>query len=340
MLGVQDDELYLRWLQYGVFSPINRLHSSNSDFMGKEPWKRCHAVSTIAADFLRLRHKLIPYLYSANYQTHTEGIPICQPLYYRWKQEEAYQVKNEYLFGGQMLVCPITEKADSRINLASTTLWLPEGRWTDFFTGRIYQGGGFVTVYRDLDSIPVLMPEDAIVPMYEKADTNDLSLDHPLEIHVWRGNGEYVLYEDDGETMAYRDGESVQTRFTLKEIGGRLFFTIHPPEGDTSILPESRKLRIIFRDLADAVFTLNGTVIPCGKQCDVWLALSRDHGTMTLELSNCVPKGNKPKDELLSELLTRVQGSNHWKQRHLTKTANLYPAHIRKAVQELEHLLY
>ena len=128
MLGIQDDELYIRWLQYGVFSPINRLHSSNSDFMGKEPWKRSWSVNAIAEKYLRLRHKLIPYMYSANYRTHVEGEPICMPMYYRYDCKEAYDVKNQYIFGGQMLVCPITKPADKRLNLAEVEVWLPEGR--------------------------------------------------------------------------------------------------------------------------------------------------------------------------------------------------------------------
>jgi alpha-glucosidase (family GH31 glycosyl hydrolase) len=97
--GVQDDELYLRWLQYGVFSPINRLHSTCSEYMGKEPWKRSFVVQTVSEQFLRLRHKLIPYLYSANYRTHTDGIPVCIPLYYEYDCEDAYKAKNQYIFG-------------------------------------------------------------------------------------------------------------------------------------------------------------------------------------------------------------------------------------------------
>ena len=114
MHGIQDDELYLRWLQYGVFSPINRLHSSNSDFMGKEPWKRSWAVEQISNEFLRLRHKLIPYLYTANYRTHMEGTPICMPMYYDYDCDAAYECKNQYMFGSQLLVAPITQPAEKQ----------------------------------------------------------------------------------------------------------------------------------------------------------------------------------------------------------------------------------
>ena len=81
-MGYKDDELYLRWLQYGVFSPINRLHSTSNEFMGKEPWKTKKEVEKSATDYLRLRHRLIPYLYTINYLTHTQGIALCEPMYY------------------------------------------------------------------------------------------------------------------------------------------------------------------------------------------------------------------------------------------------------------------
>ena len=94
-------------------------------------------------------------------------------------------MKNQYIFGGQLLVCPITTPMDKRLNLSATKVWLPEGRWTDIFNDRIYEGGKWITMYRDLDSIPVLAPAGAIVPMYRNATRNDLSLEQPIEIHVW-----------------------------------------------------------------------------------------------------------------------------------------------------------
>ena len=168
--------------------------------MGKEPWKKSWTVEQITYQFLRLRHKLIPYMYSANYRTHMEGTPICMPMYYDYDCQDAYDAKDQFIFGGKLLVCPITKPLDKQINLASAKVWLPEGRWTDIFNGRIYQGGQWVTMHRDLDTIPVLAKEGAIVPMYRNAETNDLSLSQPLEIHLWRGNGSYELYEDDGRT--------------------------------------------------------------------------------------------------------------------------------------------
>ena len=320
MKGIQDDELYVRWLQYGVFSPINRLHSSNSDFMGKEPWKRSWAAEKISEDFLRLRHKLIPYLYSANYQTHTQGTPICAPLYYRYDCHEAFEAKNQYFFGSQLMVSPITRPADKRLNLACTHTWLPEGRWTDIFTGRIYQGGQWVCMYRDLDSIPVLAKEGTILPMYRSGDSNDLSLDQDLDIHIWRGNGSFELYEDDGETTAFEKGIYAITKFTLEETDSSLRLTITPPADSHGLLPRQRNMYIRFRDVMQEEMC-----ITLGNQ------------PIVIDLQNVCHQKNAPVTELRNAILTRVQGKNLWKQRHFAKKM---PAFIASALTELEALWY
>ena len=318
MHGVQDDELYLRWLQYGVFSPINRLHSSNSPYMGKEPWKKSYTVNKISENFLRLRHKLIPYLYTANYRTHTQGEPICMPMYYRYDTPEAYKVKNQYIFGGQLMVCPITKPQDKRLNLSCVNVWLPEGRWTDIFNGRIYQGGKFVKMYRDLDCIPVLAPEGAIVPMYKNDRTNDISLEQPLEIHIWRGNGTYELYEDDGETKAYQNGVCAITKFELKEIKNKLQLTITPPTDSHGLLPKEREFTLKFRDLDIE---------------DIKIIV----GNSPIEISVDASKHriNENTDELKNIILTRVQKSNDWK--GIAFNTKL-PKYIQDPIDEIDSL--
>ena len=316
MRGVQDDLLYLRWLQYGVFSPINRLHSSNSEYMGKEPWKRSYAVERVAEEFLRLRHKLIPYLYSAAYRTHTFGEPICQPMYYRYDCSEAYNLKNQYIFGGQLLVAPITSPQDKRLNLGSVDVWLPEGRWTDIFNGRVYEGGRKVKMYRDLDSIPVLAPSGAIIPMYRDASTNDLSLKQPLEIHLWRGNGSYELYEDDGETKAYKNGKCITTSFKMVEGDDSLTLEITPPTDSQGLLPEEREVYLVFRDIDHEQ-----------------IKISLSNKPVTVEIKDIRPRKTATKDELRVSLMTRVQGSNDRKNLFFGRKM---PGYIKDAMNEID----
>ncbi|MBR5144268.1 MAG: DUF5110 domain-containing protein [Clostridia bacterium] len=318
MHGIQDDELYLRWLQYGVFSPINRLHSSNSDFMGKEPWKRSYAIGIVAEEFLCLRHKMIPYLYSANYRTHTEGEPICMPMYYRYDCPEAYEAKNQYIFGGGLIVCPITRPADKRLNLSHTKVWLPKGRFTDIFNGRIYEGNGWISMYRDIDSIPVLAAEGTILPMYRSCDSNNLSLDQPLEVHIWRGNGSYDLYEDDGVTKDYKYGKFAVTSFKLDEDGNNLRLTITPPKDSKELLPKEREVYLIFRDIESEEIKVTLSDIP-----------------VVIELNDVIHKQNESVEEITSTILTRVQGSNDYKTRTFGKKL---PKYLTAALSELKSL--
>ena len=104
MRGFKDDEMAGRWLQFGVFSPIMRLHSSNSEFNGKEPWRYRPEICSMMKEFLRLRHRLLPYLYTMNHRAYEEDIPLMLPMYYNWPEEEkAYQFPNEYLFGSELI---------------------------------------------------------------------------------------------------------------------------------------------------------------------------------------------------------------------------------------------
>lgn len=335
--GVQDDELYIRWVQYGVFSPINRLHSSNSEFMGKEPWKRSWTAEKIAEDFLRLRHKMIPYLYSANYETHTNGTPICMPMYYEYDCKEAYEVKNQYIFGSQLMVAPVTKPCDKKLNLAPVKVWLPEGRWTDIFNNRIYKGGTWVTMYRDLNEMPVFAKEGSIVPMYKDDKTNDLSLEQPLEIHIWRGNGSYELYEDDGETTAFEQGASVITKFQMKENEAELVFDIMPGEDKAGLLPDKREITLKFRDITRAEVLVDGKAVPFGKHQEVVLEVGRE--PIQVVLKNTVELKNKPLKEHKGNLLTRVQAGNNWKQVYLSEKEKVMPKYIKKALDEFNVLL-
>ena len=201
MNGVRDDELSVRWLQLGVFSPILRLHSSCSPFTGKEPWSYGLEAELAMEDALRLRHRLLPYLYTAMERTFRLGEALVRPLYYRWPENpEAYSVPDQYLFGPSLMVCAVTQPMDARLKRASVTAWLPEGYWFDFTTGQIYTGGRLMKLWRALDEYPVLAPAGAIVPLSEDPRADRLPAE--LTLRLFAGaDGEIELYEDDGESI-------------------------------------------------------------------------------------------------------------------------------------------
>lgn len=212
--GVKDDELAVRWVQLGVFSPVNRLHSSNNPFSGKEPWNYSPEAERIMTDFLRLRHRLIPYLYTMNVRTHREALPLVQPMYYKDDVLEAYSVPNEYWFGSEMVVCPMTRPVDGSILAAGFDAWLPEGEFIDLFTRRLYKGGRRMKLYRGLEHLPVLVKAGGIVPLSGDGPLYRAENPRELEVLVFAGaDGSFDLIEDDGRGP---EGKSAATHFCLQ----------------------------------------------------------------------------------------------------------------------------
>jgi Glycosyl hydrolases family 31 len=199
--GHRDEELATRWLQLGVFSPIMRLHSSDNPFITKEPWTFGPEVCSIMNNFLRLRHRLLPYLYSMNVRSAKHSEPIVQPLY--WHHPEvtaAYHYKNEYFFGSELLVAPITSPSDALTRLGRVQAYIPKGRHVDIFTGVVYDGNRELTLYRPLSNPPVLAHEGAIIPLDGSAVlTNNCANPTSYEILLVVGaDGHFEIFEDDG----------------------------------------------------------------------------------------------------------------------------------------------
>ncbi|WAA12105.1 glycoside hydrolase family 31 protein [Fervidibacillus halotolerans] len=270
--GEKDDELALRWLQFGVFSPIMRLHSSSSPFNGKEPWRYPEHISNIMKKYLRLRHQFVPYLYTMNWRTHRNEHPLMMPMYYLYPMEnEAYEVPNQYFFGSELIVAPVTEKIDRDLQLAPVTLWLPEGNWIDFFTGRMYKGGGKLKLFRGLEQIPIFAKEGAIVPL-AKHQPGKNTIENPteLEIIVFPGKSNtFSLYEDDGMSLEYETGHFVETK--MEWNWEEKTFTIDSAEGDRSVIPEKRNIWIHFRGVQDwkhVKVQVDGKTIPVKGQYD------------------------------------------------------------------------
>ena len=266
MGGYRDDEMFVRWAQLGVLSPINRLHSSNSEFTRKEPWSYGPEAEKVIKQWLRLRHALFPYLYTMNYRTHAKRLPLVQPMYYSHpKCQAAYEVPNQYWFGSELMVAPITEPINENSRLAKVEAWLPAGSWFDMFTGLHYASkkGRKLQLHRDLDTVPVLAKAGAIVPMarYEKRDNRLLNAKE-MDVLVFPGeSNSFELYEDSGDCSDYRDGAFAKTHMALT-WGETAQFTIEPAAGDLSLIPEKRswniKLRGFHKD-ARVCVRLNGS---------------------------------------------------------------------------------
>ncbi len=242
MGGYKNDEMTARWVQSGLYSPILRLHSSCSEFNGKEPWRFKKEAEIVMGNALRERHQMLPYLYTMNYRAYKEGLPLVMPMYYEYPEEqEAYQMKNQFLFGSQLMAAPITSPRISGLNVAEVKVWLPEGIWYDIYTGTIYDGNRVLKMYRDLASIPVLAKAGAILPLTDEISGKE-AVKNPssLRLKVFAGaDGSFTLYEDDNETCAYEKGDCVKTAFTYTEQN-IAEFVIGKAAGNLSLIPESR----------------------------------------------------------------------------------------------------
>lgn len=249
MAGYRDDELTLRWIQLGVLSPINRLHSSKNPFLTKEPWLLSESVRGAAEDWLRLRHDLFPYLYTMNHRCHTALQPLVQPMYYEYPEcEAAYEQKNQYFFGSEFFVAPITEKSDPCSQMGRTKVWFPAGQWFDVFNGFVYKGGKTREVHRSVHQYPVFAKAGAIIPMQDCPDSNQLGRAEEMRVLVFPGaDGRFALYEDEGDGDGWQSGAYAVTGLTLQYAGSRAVFSIAAAEGRSTLLPAARRWTVLLR---------------------------------------------------------------------------------------------
>ncbi len=224
MEGYKNDELATRWVEFGVFSPIMRLHSSSSRFSGKEPWKYSQPGRQAMIEHLRLRHRMLPYLNAMNLRAHRDGRSIVEPVYYEDHSAQAYKIIDEFLFGSQLLVAPIIGPNAPVLQKGHADVWLPEGRWTDIVTGRSYDGGQGYRMWRGLESIPVLLRAGGFLPLAAPGESLDVRTLFPqLEVLVAAGaSGRFDLEEEtpDGEwqtTVLELDAEAGVLRITPAE---------------------------------------------------------------------------------------------------------------------------
>ena len=264
MEGYKNDELATRWVEFGVFSPVMRLHSSSSRFSGKEPWKYSQPGRQAMIEHLRLRHRMLPYLNAMNLRAHRDGRSIVEPVYYEDHSAQAYKIIDEFLFGSQLLVAPIIGPNAPVLQKGHADVWLPEGRWTDIVTGRSYDGGQGYRMWRGLESIPVLLRAGGFLPLVAPGESLDIRTLFPqLEVLVAAGaSGRFDLEE---ETP---DGEWQRTVLELDAQAGVLRIT--PAEDDLADRRDWTLTLLGFSVADGATFEVEG-----GELTGVELAESR-----------------------------------------------------------------
>lgn len=249
--GIEDSELYLRYVQFSTFSPIFRFSAKRGAYYKREPWRWDMKTYTIVKDYCKLRHKLIPYLYTENYKYHKNCLPIIQPLYYYYPElfdEPNY--RNEYYFGTELLVAPITKPKDEIMNRTIEKLFLPKGIWYDFKTGKKFIGNKrYISFFKDED-YPVFAKSGSIIPLTDLSENiNDTNSPKKMEIHVFPGSSNvYRMYEDDGYSSLYKDGYYILTAIDFTYASDNYNLAIHPVEGKTGIITDLRDYKVRFRN--------------------------------------------------------------------------------------------
>ena len=240
-MGV-DSELYTRAMQMGQYLPILRSHSAKDPSLNKEPWAFDQATQQRLDNVINGRYTLIPYIYTMARKTYETGISLCRPLYYDSPDaKEAYEYKEEYMFGDNMLIAPITEKVDKESSYATVKLWLPEGEWLEYETGEMLQGGKTYERLFTMDEYPVYIKAGSILPYYGKLK-NLSGTEQAVTVRIFPGDdkGEFELYEDNGEDKNYVT-EYATTPLSYTRNGNKLDVTIGARKGQYKDMPAKRQ---------------------------------------------------------------------------------------------------
>ncbi len=197
MSGVKDGDLYLKFIQFGVFSPILRIHSSCDEVFSKEPWLYLNGYGELINKYLRLRHQMIPYIYSFSLKTNMVGQGLIEPMYYHYPNDSlAYEFSDkQYFFAEDLLVSPYMERKDVN-DINQKEVYFPKGTYYDLKYGYEYKGSKVVNIIRETGDMPVFIKKGAFFVLDHNNMGNDISNPKHLDIITSLGYGKYVLYED------------------------------------------------------------------------------------------------------------------------------------------------
>lgn len=238
------DDKYIRWLQFGTFQPIFRLHSDDNDDSYRLPWQYPN-VAEQAKDFIRLRHALVPYTYSLAQESSAGGLPIVRGMYFYYPEvAQAYSFDKQYFYGKNILVSPIVTPGE----VASTEVWFPEGKWTNYFTNEIITGPVVKTVSANYSTMPVFVKAGGIIPLKPYSDYVRQKVDDELTLKVYGGaDGDFTLYEDEGENLNYKAGKHALTNINYNNTQKKL--TIAAQQGSYMGAPQKRIYNIELHNL-------------------------------------------------------------------------------------------
>ncbi|WP_069649898.1 glycoside hydrolase family 31 protein [Caloranaerobacter ferrireducens] len=257
-IGDSNGELLTRWTQLGAFTPLFRNHSVKGS-INQEPWCFGEEVLENTRKFIKLRYNFITYLYNLMRESSINGHPAIRPLFYHYQDdEETYNINDQFLFGENILICPIT-RPYTRVRM----VYLPEGIWYDYWTLEKFEGGRYIIKEVPIDSMPIFIKAGAIIP------TDNImqyvgEKDQEIIINCYLGqDGEYTLYLDDGISFDYEKGNYAEIKFIMKNSEKEASITSEVIKNGYKI--PKMKLRILGLDLNSKVI-MNGNELELNNQ--------------------------------------------------------------------------
>ena len=261
-----EPEIYTRWLQYGVFSPIFKTHSTKSALFERRFW----AFPThyeYMKDALELRYALSPYIYDMARKAYDTGISLCRPMYYEYPEEDkAYTYDQQYYFGDNILAATVCEPMDPATGLASRTVWFPaKTEWYDMAHHELVKGGEVRTLRYSIGQNCWFVKAGAILPLAEEGIQNLQEPTNALRIYIAPGAGKstYTHYEDDGESQAYPDRYAT-TVITKNVSGSTCTVDIAARQGSYKGMSADRALTLVLGGLdRKPSAVLDGKALEC-----------------------------------------------------------------------------
>ncbi|QNR82969.1 glycoside hydrolase family 31 protein [Pedobacter riviphilus] len=222
-----DPELYIRWVQFGMFSPIALVFGM--DHPGyKEPWKNGEDALRNFKKYDLLRYRLFPYMYTSMHQQYETGSPMMRALVFNHQDDEnVYEIGDQYMFGDNLMVAPVTTKG-----AITRSVYLPAGTWFNYWTSKKYEGKSYHHVVAPLDTIPLFVKAGSIIPMQpEMVYSGEKPVDViTLDVFPY-GESKYEMYEDDNLSSAYKTGNFALTKITSSLTAANLTLKVAKPTG-------------------------------------------------------------------------------------------------------------
>ena len=228
--GHPSDENYARWIEFGAFTPILRVHGTYGE--KRQPWRYGPIAERAATHAIRLRYELLPYMYSYAWHDHTTGVGLVRPLTFGWPQDpKVHNDTSAWLFGQYLLVSPVVVQGATE-----KRLYLPAGIWTDWSSGRVYLGGRTITLAIDgttWSDIPLFIREGAIIPTQQVQDYVGQRPVTTVRVNVFPAaeSTDFDYYDDDGRTYAYEHGAYFLQRLSAQATPGAVTLSTAAPSG-------------------------------------------------------------------------------------------------------------